>query len=218
MISKMAEVILTKTNYTTGRNGCRIERITPHCIVGHYKAKDLTTWSKFNDGKTASMNYIIGKDGDIVCMVDEDNRAWTSSSRDNDFRAITFECSSNASAPNKIDDAAYESLIKLVVDIMKRYGRKRLVYIPDKNQALSYKVKDDEMLLTFHRWFAAVACPGNWFVDHANEFVKRVNDSISGDVTKLYHVQIGAFRSKDNADRLANELKSKGYETYIVEY
>lgn len=33
---------------------------------------------------------------------------------------------------------------------------------------------------------------------------------------KLYKVQVGAFSNKANADRLVNELKSKGYSTYIV--
>src|SRR5699024_5116827 len=33
---------------------------------------------------------------------------------------------------------------------------------------------------------------------------------------KLYKVQVGAFKDKKNADRLANELKRKGYSTYIV--
>lgn len=33
---------------------------------------------------------------------------------------------------------------------------------------------------------------------------------------KLYKVQVGAFSNKANADRLANELKKKGYSTYIV--
>ena len=34
---------------------------------------------------------------------------------------------------------------------------------------------------------------------------------------KLYRVQVGAFSSKANAEKLANELKSKGYNTYITE-
>jgi N-acetylmuramoyl-L-alanine amidase len=33
---------------------------------------------------------------------------------------------------------------------------------------------------------------------------------------KLYRVQVGAFRDKSNADRLAIELKRAGYPTYIV--
>ncbi len=34
---------------------------------------------------------------------------------------------------------------------------------------------------------------------------------------KLYTVQTGAFASKDNADKYASELKSKGYDTYVKE-
>ena len=33
---------------------------------------------------------------------------------------------------------------------------------------------------------------------------------------KLYRVQVGAFSEKSNAEKLANELKQKGYNTYIV--
>lgn len=32
----------------------------------------------------------------------------------------------------------------------------------------------------------------------------------------IYKVQVGAFAVKDNAERLAAELKAKGYSTYIV--
>jgi len=34
----------------------------------------------------------------------------------------------------------------------------------------------------------------------------------------LYHVQCGAFGIKDNADKLATELKSKGYSAYVIQY
>ena len=33
---------------------------------------------------------------------------------------------------------------------------------------------------------------------------------------KLYRVQVGAFSEKSNAEKIANELKQKGYNTYIV--
>lgn len=35
--------------------------------------------------------------------------------------------------------------------------------------------------------------------------------------SKLYRVQVGAFSSKANADKLANELKGKGYSAIVVE-
>ena len=41
----------------------------------------------------------------------------------------------------------------------------------------------------------------------------RINISNS---TKLYRVQVGAFKNKENAQKLSNELKSKGYNTIII--
>jgi len=43
---------------------------------------------------------------------------------------------------------------------------------------------------------------------------KPIQEPKSG---KLYKVQVGAFGEVANAERLAAELKSKGYATYIVE-
>jgi N-acetylmuramoyl-L-alanine amidase len=36
-------------------------------------------------------------------------------------------------------------------------------------------------------------------------------------ITKLYKVQVGAFTDRRNAERLVNELKSKGYDAFIKE-
>ena len=33
---------------------------------------------------------------------------------------------------------------------------------------------------------------------------------------KIYRVQVGAFKQKANAEKLANELKSKGYQAIIA--
>ena len=33
---------------------------------------------------------------------------------------------------------------------------------------------------------------------------------------KIYRVQVGAFKSKANAEKLANELKTKGYDSYVL--
>ncbi|ADU30378.1 N-acetylmuramoyl-L-alanine amidase [Evansella cellulosilytica] len=57
---------------------------------------------------------------------------------------------------------------------------------------------------------------------HVNGFVKLFNlkkkpsPKPSKSNGELYKVQVGAFANKSNADRLAAELKSKGYSTYIV--
>jgi N-acetylmuramoyl-L-alanine amidase len=40
---------------------------------------------------------------------------------------------------------------------------------------------------------------------------------VSTPTNELYRVQVGAFSVKNNADKLAAELKSKGYSVIVVE-
>ena len=46
---------------------------------------------------------------------------------------------------------------------------------------------------------------------------KKATQKPSSNKGKLYKVQVGAFSKKSNAEKLANELKKKGYATYIVQ-
>lgn len=199
-----------------------IERLTVHCVVGEFPAATVAGW--FADpNRRGSSNWVVGKDGDLVMCVDDINgRAWTSDNKYNDYHAITIECSSGLKDPYEFNPVVYESLINLVVNRMQLLEKKRLVYIPNKNDALNYKVKSDELLLTFHRWFAAVSCPGTWFINHASDFASRVNVALSGievtppSNTTIYRVQVGAFKIKENAVRMRDKLTKDGYDAIIV--
>ena len=96
-----------------------------------------------------------------MCIRDR-NRSWCSSSSANDQRAVTIECASDMKEPYTMNNKVYSTLIELCTDICKRNGKNKLIWIPDKNKALAYVPKSNEMLLTVHRWFAAKSCPGNW--------------------------------------------------------
>lgn len=98
-------------------------------------------------GRKASANYCIGYEGDIVCNVLEENRAYTSSSKWNDERAITIEVSNDRNGSSKITGASYNSLINLCADICKRYGFK-LTYDGTKNGSL-----------TRHDFYSSTDCP-----------------------------------------------------------
>ena len=213
---------ITPTNYSNRTDA--IDRLTVHCAVGQLPAMQVA--KMFTPQRKASANYIIGKDGEIVRNVPEEYRAWTSGTGNkkgsNDMRAITIEVASDTTKPYAFNKKAYASLVELSKDICKRYNKK-LVYISDKNKALAYVPKSDEMLITFHRWFQAVECPGDWFVGRAFDFVKEVNTDLSKPIKtpskpdKLYRVQVGAFRSRENAERFLNEVKSKGFtDSFIV--
>ena len=54
-------------------------------------------------------------------------------------------------APYKMTDEVFNSLVELCIDICKRNGKNRLIWIADKEKALNYRLKDGEMLLTVHR-------------------------------------------------------------------
>lgn len=153
-----------------------IDRLTPHCIVGEWSAKQGADYFT-NKNVKASCNYVIGKDGDIAVSVEEGDRAWTSSSSSNDNRAITFECASEKTHPYKFPQKTYDALINLCVDIMRRYNKTKLVYIEN---GINYEPKEGEMQLTLHRWFAKKACPGDWFVSMIPDFISKVNSKIKG--------------------------------------
>lgn len=156
-----------------------IDRITPHCVVGQLSAESIG--GCFDSSSVqASCNYGIGKDGRVVLVVDECNRSWCSSSNANDQRAVTIECASDMSHPYAMTNAVYEKLIALCVDICRRNGKTKLLWFNDKNTALNYSPKSNEMVLTVHRWFANKSCPGDWLYSRLGDVANRVTAQLSG--------------------------------------
>jgi hypothetical protein len=162
----------------SGKRTCSISRITPHAVVGQLSVESICNCFK-DRSRQASCNYAIGADGRIGLCVDEQNRSWCSSSRDNDQRAVTIECASDLTEPYAMKPEVYSALVELCTDICRRNGKKRLVWIADREKALSYEVKPDEMLLTVHRWFAKKSCPGNWLFERMGSLADEVNGKLA---------------------------------------
>lgn len=134
-------------NHYSGRRA--VTRITPHHTACVADAWTIASMFK-STSRQASCNYAIGNDGSLVCVVDESDTAWTSSSWDNDSLAITVEIS-DCDYDWNIGDAAIETYINLCVDLIKRY--------PSLGGEYDY-TGDTDGNVTFHRWFSATACPG----------------------------------------------------------
>lgn len=225
--SGLVNVTIKSPNHS-GRRTHAVDRITPHCMVGQMTAKacgGLFARSSYQ----ASSNYGIGKDGEIGLYVDEANRSWCSSSESNDQRAITIECASDTRHPYAMNSKVYASLVRLCVDICKRYGKTKLIWFGDRATSLAYNPRSNEMVLTVHRWFAQKSCPGDWLYNRlgklADEVTAQLTDShekvtepekkpASG---KLYRVQCGAFASESNAKKRVHALKNAGFDAVIVE-
>lgn len=77
-----------------------------------------------------------------------------------------------------MNDKVYAALVNLCVDICRRNGKKKLLWIADRDKALNYEVKPDEMLLTVHRWFAKKSCPGNWLFGKLGDLAQEVNSRL----------------------------------------
>lgn len=163
----------------SGQRTHAIDRITPHCVVGQCSVETLGNIF-LPTSKEASCNYGIGTDGRVLLCVEEKNRSWCSSSNENDQRAVTIECASDDSAPYAFKDVVYRKLIDLCVDICKRNGKKKLLWLGDKAKTLNYSPKSDEMVLTVHRWFANKSCPGDWMYARMGDLASKVTAQLGG--------------------------------------
>lgn len=216
--------LVSYTNLSPNHSGQRmhsIDRITPHCVVGQLSAESICGCFT-STSRQASCNYGIGTDGKVSLCVEEKNRSWCSSSNANDQRAVTIECASDKTSPYAMNEAVYQSLIKLCADICKRNGKSKLLWLGDKNKTLNYSPKSDEMVLTVHRWFSNKSCPGDWLYSRLGDLASRVTAQLGGASTnvsgsQLYRVQTGAFSKKTNADTLEEKLKTKGFDTFMVQ-
>lgn len=178
--SSLVDCTILSPNHS-GKRTHAIDRLTPHCVVGQVTAERIGEIF-LPTKRQASCNYGIGKDGRVCLVVDEANRSWCSSSNANDQRAITFECASDSTAPYAFNAVVYDKLVKLCVDICKRYNKDTLLWIEDKNKALAYNPKSNEMLLTVHRWFANKSCPGDWMYSRMGQLAATVTAALKGDV------------------------------------
>lgn len=172
VISKLStyQNITDKSNARTHA----IDTITPHCIVGQWSAKQGADYFKTN-GKENSVNYVIGYDGQIACSVPEDRRAWTSSSKTNDMRAVTIEIASDTTKPYRMTSKALDALEALMVDICKRNGIEKLVW---SDKSADRKNHKNGCNITLHRDFANTSCPGDYLVGLLPAIVQSVNKQL----------------------------------------
>lgn len=217
--SSLVDYTLISPNKTSPRTH-KIDTITIHCVVGQCTVESLgALFAKAS--RRGSSNYGIGKDGKIGLYVEEKDRSWCSSNAANDHRAITIEVASDTTHPYAVTDAAYNSLIKLLVDICRRNNIKELKWNADK----SLIGQIDKQNMTVHRWFANKACPGDYLYERHGQIADEVNKKLGAkvthndnvpSVTKYYRVQVGLYRNKQYADAMYRKVEAAGFEPSLV--
>lgn len=169
--SKLATSHYWTKNYSS-RGGEKITKIIIHHMAGNLDAKGC-----YNVWKTreASAHYCISKSGQIGQCVDEKYRAWSAANRYWDSRAVAIECANSTGSPSwKVSDATIKSLIKLVADIAKRNGIKKITYTGNTNGTL-----------LMHKWFVSTNCPGPYLQKQFSYIAKEANKLLGAAPEKL---------------------------------
>lgn len=222
--SKLVNYTRISPNRSVNRNH-KIDTVSIHCVVGQCSVETLGSIFA-STSKEASSNYGIGYDGRIGMYVEEKDRSWCTSSASNDNRAITIEVASDTYHPYRVKDVAYKSLIKLLVDICKRNGIKKLVWSTNKSERMNHL---NGCNMTVHRDYANKSCPGDYLYNLHGQIAKEVNAQLgsgtSSTVTTpkktLYRVrktwkdvksQKGAFYDLSNAKKCADQ--NNGYSVF----
>ena len=189
----------------------KIDKITIHHMAGNLSVESCAQIFQ-NTSRQASSNYGVGTDGRIGLYVPENRRAWTSSNRDNDNRAVTIEVANDGGAPDwHVSDKALEATIALCADICRRNGIAKLNFTGDKTGNL-----------TMHKWFANTQCPGPYlggkFSYIAEQVNKRLGTSVEATVplTAPWRVQVGAFSQKAPAERKMKAMEAAGFDNAFL--
>ena len=215
--SKLISYTKISPNRTSPRNH-KIDTVTIHCVVGQCSVETLGNIFA-PTSRQASCNYGIGADGRIGMYCEEKDRSWCSSNAANDNRAITIEVASDTKHPYTVNAKAYAALIDLLVDICKRNGIPRLVWSTSKADRVNHK---NGCNMTVHRDYANKSCPGEYLYSRHAQIASEVNKRLGSTDTRpqpekvLYRVQTGAFRNKTGAEALLQQVKAKGFDTYMV--
>ena len=165
--------------HPTKKNGSgnfkrNITKITIHHAAGIIGGANLLAWGH-NPQCGGSWNYGVGNDSVIGLMIDEKDRAWTSSSPANDYQAVTIEVGNSTAAPEwRVSDTAMTALINLCVDICRRNTG-----IKQKNgQPGIYFDGTPNASLTHHGMFTSTVCPGPFLKGQFQRICDEVNKQL----------------------------------------
>ena len=172
--------------------------MNPNRIVVHNTANDATARNEISymisNDKEVSFHYAVD-DKEVVQGVPENRNAWHSSDGEHgkgNREGIAIEICYSKSGGDRFTKAE-KNAVELIVDILKRYG-----WGVDK--------------VTKHQDYSGKYCPHRTLDAGWDRFIKMIEAKMN---SKLYRVQVGAFANRANADKLCNELKSKGYPAFV---
>lgn len=196
-ISKLATSQYLTNKHWEWRDGSAIKYIIPHHMAGIMSGAGCANYF-VNNGLENSANYCIGNGGDISCNVAEEYGPWTSSFSKADKYAITIEVSnsSNTSSDWPVSDTAIDALVRLMVDLIKRYpslGGKAVFDPADEKIVVAARAAYADIHcngnILLHNWTdpGRKICPGPYMTRNMSDICKEVNKRLGGGTTRTMH-------------------------------
>lgn len=161
--SPLTDYVFLSPNADFPREGT-VSKITIHHMAGDLSLEGLGGTFGRPD-RQASSNYAIDSSGRVALYVEEQDRAWTSSSKENDSQAVTIEVANDEIGGDwHVSDAAFETLVELCTDICRRNGIEELRFTGDTSGNL-----------TLHSMFTdETECPGPYLRSRMGEIADEV--------------------------------------------
>lgn len=172
----------------------KVKKITIHHMAGNLTVEECGEVFA-SPAREASSNYAIDNSCEVGCYVEEENRAWTSSSPANDNQAITIELANDGGENTDwhVADKVIEKCIELCVDICYRNGIDALVYTGDSSGNL-----------TRHNMFTSTTCPGPYLQSKFPYIAQQVNIKLEEKKGELNMTQYEELNNKIKA--LSNQI------------
>lgn len=172
--------------------------MTPTRIVVHNTANDAPARNEIaymvGNNNEVSFHYAVD-DKEVVQGIPENRNAWHCGDGANgkgNREGIAIEICYSKSGGVRFTQAE-KNAVDLIVSILKKYN-----WGVDR--------------VTKHQDYNGKYCPHRTLDIGWDRFIKMIEAKMS---TKLHKVQVGAFENRSNAEKLCNELKSKGYPAFI---
>ena len=172
--------------------------MSPTRIVVHNTANDAPARNEISymisNNNEVSFHYAVD-DKEIVQGIPENRNAWHSGDGSNGVgnrQGIAIEICYSKSGGDRFIQAE-KNAVDLIVSILKKYN-----WGVDK--------------VTKHQDYNGKYCPHRTLDAGWDRFIKMIEAKMSN---KLHRVQVGAFSNRENAEKLCNELKAKGYSAFI---
>lgn len=191
-------------NHFKGVNPCNF--ITIHETGNTTRGANALNHANYiNNGSEVTWHYTVDKDN-IVQHFNDTAQCWHAGdgTGKGNTQSIGIEMciNSDGNYPQTVDNT-----VDLIIHLMKKHN------IPIEN-------------IKQHNFWNGKNCPmlmrsgknGITWSDFLNKIKSKINDNNVVTNNKLYKVQVGAFKNKENANKLKNELINKGYKDTFIKY